>query len=141
MAGTKTLALPLLLALTACDTAGGQMVGPEGGFIVSDDGRVTLEIPEGALDQAVEIAIEEVEDRPAGAIGAAYAITPALTQLERPAELTYELAMDDADMAKAVIVTARASEWRPLADLEVDEETGLASASVMYFSTVAVVMD
>ena len=141
MAGIKTFALPLLVALTACDTAGGQVVGPEGGFIVSDDGRVTLEIPEGALASEVEISIEAVEDAPAGAIGGAYAIEPALTQLALPAELTYELAMDDADMVDAVIVTERAADWRPLADLEVDEETGLASASVMYFSTVAVVLD
>jgi hypothetical protein len=141
MAGIKTLSLPLLFALTACDTAGGQRVGPQGGFIVSDDGRVTLEIPEGALAHEVEITIAQVDDVPAGAVGGAYAIEPALTQLRIPAELTYELAMDDADMADAVIVTARASQWRPLADLEVDEESGLASASVMYFSTVAVVVD
>ena len=55
--------------LAGCDPMGEDVVGPEGGVVVSRDGRLTLDIPAGALDEAVEITIEEVEDLPEGAVG------------------------------------------------------------------------
>ncbi len=137
----------LLLGVPACDAQEGQTVGPRGGVITSPDGRVTLDIPVGALTREIVVHIDEVDDGPDGALGGIYEITPRLTMLRFPAELTIDLESDPeqrtlplADMADAVtIVTEGADGWSPLPDLEVDTEARIATASVLYFSSYAVV--
>ena len=49
-----------VLALVAGCESSGDSVGPRGGTIVSEDGRFSLEIRPGALEQDVDIAIHEV---------------------------------------------------------------------------------
>src|SRR5690606_4796921 len=43
-----------------------ESIGPDGGEITSRDGRLTLIIPEGALDEPTEITIEALEVRDLG---------------------------------------------------------------------------
>ena len=131
-----------VLALAACD-AEGDTVGAEGGVVVSADGRVSLDIPAGALDGDVTISIERVDGGPDGSVGRVYAITPRLTALNKPAALTYDLVEDgveDDEMGDAMLITERADDWAPLSDHDVDMETGLATGSVLYFSRYAVVL-
>ena len=137
----------LLLAATACDGEDVQTVGPRGGVITSPDGRVSLDIPAGALTEEIAIHIDEVDDGPEGAIGRTYEITPRLTMLLAPAELIIDLEGDPeqrtlplADMADAVIVTEAADGWKQIADLDVDTEARIASGSVLYFSAYAIVL-
>lgn len=145
---TKTLCA----ALTLCFLAGceqGETVGPRGGTVMSDDGRVTLDVPAGALSSEVEITIEVVEDAPAGVVGTVYAIEPAGVSLLFPATLTYDLAADDDDARSAafaglemndlVLVTEKADRWQPMADREVDADAEIITASVLFFSSYAVV--
>jgi hypothetical protein len=141
-------ALVLGLAFVpACDQ--GDTVGPEGGIVVSRDGRVTLEIPEGALSEDLAITIEVVDEGPEGAVGRTYEIEPRFTQLQFPARLTYDLAVEDgvsplglagADMSGASLVTEKADGWGPLADREIDLAAQEVSASVMFFSSYALVL-
>ncbi len=148
MATTKTLAAVLTLSLLAgCDQQG-DTVGPRGGVVMSDDGHVTLDIPAGALSDEVEITIEAIDDAPNGVVGRAYAIEPGGVSLLRPATLTYDLAAGDEDrsldlagveMNDLVLVTEKADRWQPLADRDVDAAAELISASVLYFSTYAIV--
>jgi hypothetical protein len=152
---TVMAALALGLAiLPGCDEL--ETVGPEGGVVVSRDGRVTLDIPAGALSEDVAVSIEAVDSGdvggPEGAVGTAYEILPFGTTLQFPATLTYDLmASDDegaqrldlatSDMADAVLVTEKAHGWDRMADREVDAESGWVSASVLFFSAYAVVID
>lgn len=148
MATTKTLAAVLTLSfLAGCDQQG-ETVGPRGGVVMSDDGRVTLDIPAGALSDEVEITIEAIDDAPAGVVGLAYAIEPAGVSLLRPATLTYDLAAGDearslelagVEMDDLVLVTEKADRWQPLADRDVDADAELLSASVLCFSSYAIV--
>ena len=135
--------------LGGCDQEG-DVIGPDGGIVTSADGRLTLAIPPGALDEDVMIAIEEVDDGPDGAIGAVYEISPKLTMLAVPAELVYDyaapgdaesLTLDAEAFAAAELLTEAADGWNRLADREVDIEEATISASIMYFSTYAVVLD
>lgn len=149
---TKTLlaATLLLTAIAGCDQGGtGTTVGRKGGIVTSDDGRLTLEIPAGALHHDVDIVIVET-DAPYGAIGTAYTIEPVGTQLVRPATLTYDVASDDADrsldLASAgvavedlALVTDKADRWMPMHDRRVDADDELVSASVLYLSSYALV--
>ncbi len=136
----------LITAAAGCDSDGAT-VGPRGGVVSSDDGRITLEIPAGALHRDVEIEIVEI-DAPNGAIGAAYTIEPVGTQFARPATLSYDVASDNVDrffdLAAAgvavedlALVTEKANRWMPMHDRHVDADGELVSASVLYLSSYA----
>jgi hypothetical protein len=140
-----------VLAATGCDE-GGDTIGPDGGVVTSRDGRVSLDIPPGALDHEVTITIEEIDEGPEGSIGRVYEILPSHTQLLVPALIEVDLgaAKSDGDvepqltaasMEDVVITTERGDHWVDLADLDVDVESQIASASVMYFSSYAIVLE
>jgi hypothetical protein len=140
-----------VLAATGCDE-GGDTIGPDGGVVTSRDGRVTLDIPPGALAHEVAITIEEIDEGPEGSIGRVYEILPSHTQLLVPALIEVDLgaAKSDGDiepqltaasMEDVVITTERGDHWVDLADLDVDVESQIASASVMYFSSYAIVLE
>lgn len=142
-----TLCLALLVAVAACDD-GSTIVGPEGGVVTSYDGRVSLYIPEGALEEEVAIFIDEIDEGPEGAVGPTYEITPRLTFLTAPADIVYDFGLEAeerqlplADMSNARIVGEGATGWAPLPDHEVDLEEGTATASVLYFSSYSIVID
>ncbi|NIP31116.1 MAG: hypothetical protein GTO02_15420, partial [Candidatus Dadabacteria bacterium] len=44
--------------LSCTDLLSKNKIGPDGGTIVTSDGRFTLEIPPGALEEEVEISLE-----------------------------------------------------------------------------------
>lgn len=147
MATTKTLAAVLTLSVLAGCDAQGETVGPRGGVVMSDDGLVSLDIPEGALFEDVEITIEVVlADVNSGTT--VYAIEPAGFALLRPATLSYDLAADsedraldlsDADMNDLVLVSEKGGRWQPMSDRELDVDAGILSASVLFFSSYTVV--
>ena len=139
-----------LLMLAGCDE-GGDTVGPEGGVVTSRDGRVTLDIPPGALQSEVVVTIEEVDEGPEGSIGRVYEILPSHTQLLVPAYIEVDLGAAKTDgeaepqltaaaMEDVVITSARENDWVGLADLDVDTDAQVVSGSVTYFSTYAIVL-
>jgi hypothetical protein len=140
-----------VLAVAGCDE-GMDTIGPEGGVVTSRDGRVTLDIPPGALDHDVAITIEQIDDGPEGSLGAVYEILPSRTQLLFPATIEVDLSASKGDgslepqltaatMEDVVIATERGEGWEQLADLDVDVEAEVVTASVLYFSSYAVVLD
>ena len=143
----NALCIALLLSVAACDD-GSTIVGPEGGVVTSYDGRVSLYIPEGALEEKVAIYIDEVDEGPEGAVGPTYEITPRLTVLTAPADIVYDLELDAeerqlplTDMSNVRIVSEGANGWAPLPDHEIDLEDGTAIASVLYFSSYSLVIE
>jgi len=140
----KLAAVALAAAVFApgCDGAEeGTVVGPRGGVVTSEDGRVTLDVPEGALADEVAIQIVEAEDAPGDAIGPAYVIEPFGLTFARPAELVYDVSDSAGEMdADAVqLVIERNDGWSALADCDVDTSNLEVSASVVYSSTVGIV--
>ena len=129
-----------LVTLAACDAAG-EGIGPEGGVVVSDDGRLTLDIPEGALGDPVEITIEEVDDLPEDALGPAYRVEPVGTVFEGPVQVVYNFGARgmEVDSSDVALVVERGSEWTVMPDRRVYGEEGLVSASALYLSTFCVV--
>ena len=64
----RRMAAPLALAalgmlLLGCPRTTSFDVGPQGGAVTSPDGRLTLEIPAGALDRSVRIRIQPLDER------------------------------------------------------------------------------
>jgi hypothetical protein len=152
MAATKTVLgiLAFSTVLAGCEAEGQTTIGPRGGVVTSADGRVTLEIPAGALDHEVVVTVGEVDEGPEGALGTVYEIEPRFEQLHKPATITFDLAAPDiegaesldlqGDMNDIAVVTEHADDWRSLADHEVDADAETISASVLYFSSYAIVL-
>lgn len=141
----RTAAILCLVCATAfgCDAAGEDAIGPEGGTVVSRDGRLILEIPEGALDANVEITIEQVDDLPEDALGPAYEVLPVGTVFSKPATVYYDYGAQGMDVEPQAmsLVVERSSDWSELADRQVHADDDVIAASALYLSTFCVVGD
>jgi hypothetical protein len=129
-----------LATLAGCD-ATGDGIGPEGGVVVSLDGRLTIDIPEGALEEPVEITIEEAEDLPEDALGPAYRVEPVGIVFEAPVHVLYNYGARgmEIDADDVYLVVEREQEWTKLPDRHVFGEEGIVSATALYLSTFCVV--
>lgn len=127
--------------LAGCDPTGDGEVGPEGGVVVSADGRLTIDIPAGALDEPVEIIIEEAEDLPDSALGPAYAVLPAGTVFNAPVHVLYDYDAAGMDVRPddIALVVEHTHDWRELADRHVFENERIIAASALYLSTFCVI--
>lgn len=138
------LTLTALVVATGCNEQQGVAIGSRGGVVTSEDGRFSLEIPTGALEQEVEITIEEVECDAPKAVGPCYELGPMGLPLLHPVSLRYEVdegVLDDIDVEHLELLTQREDVWRSLADSDVDLEHEVVVASAVYLSTYAVVVD
>ena len=127
-------------AAMGCDLEEGTTVGPRGGIVSSDDGRVTLEVPAGALLDSIEISIVESDDGPNNASGPTYMVEPFGVTFLQPAHLTYDVSdglMGDPELAR--LVTERDDGWEMLGDRRVDTERGEVSASLLYAAAICLV--
>jgi hypothetical protein len=80
-------------------------IGPQGGSIRSDDGRLTLRIPAGALAQATAFSFQTTtSDAPQG-IGPGYQIQPTGLAFAKPALLTAAYGRDDTNGSSAEALT------------------------------------
>ena len=128
---------------TGCDQGEGTTVGPRGGVVASEDGRFTLEIPEGALEHEVEITIEEVECDPPTAIDTCYEMGPVGLPLLFPGTIVYDVDPEELDGLTAddlTVLVEREEDWKPLADHRVDMVEAQVTASAVYLSSFAVVV-
>lgn len=143
---TARTAFALLLTTavaTGCDVLEGEGIGPEGGVVVSEDGRMALEVPPGALDETVEISIEVVAG-PQGAASEMYVLEPMGLVFAHPAELVFDYDDETASTDEAEALTMmvqREADWAYLPDQLVDTDDQTVSASVMSLSGVTVVVD
>jgi hypothetical protein len=131
----------LASTLAGCDALDVDRIGDEGGVVVSEDGRMALEIPAGALDEAVEITIA-VTAGPEGSLAPVYVIEPVGLTFHHPTELVFDYdaeALGDRDPEALVMVTHRELGWDYLPDRVIDEDDQTISVSLMALSPVTVV--
>jgi hypothetical protein len=139
---TMLTGLVAIAMLSGCDGQDTETVGPRGGVVTSPDGRVTLEVPAGALDQEVAITIDEVDAGHDGAVGPTYEILPRGLAFNEPATLVYDVS-EGMDVAadQVIVVTEAADGWNALADFDADMDAQLLYASVLYLSTYAPILE
>jgi hypothetical protein len=136
------IAAAAIVLATGCEQEG-TTVGPRGGMISSDDGRFTLEIPEGALDHDVDITITEVECEQPEAIDTCYEIGPVGMPLLFPGTIVYDIDPDQLEglsPEELTVLTEREQDWKPLADHRIDMAHAQVTASAVYLSSYAVVL-
>jgi len=137
-AGAGVLGLLLLSLGTpdACGMSSNDLIGPEGGTLRSDDGLFTLDIPEGALSEDVEMSIHDIDCELDGEAGC-YEVRPVGIAFSEPAVASYE-ATELMSMESVSIVALGTNGWWPLADADLDREEEVITASVMYLSSFSV---
>ena len=130
-----------LLLIGGCEAAP-EAIGPQGGTVVSDDGRFSLEIPPGALDTHVKVTITSVECELPSALGPCYRLAPRGLGFMLPATVTYELGgmeLDAVDRRALNVIAERDEGWNVLADQVVDLEDEVLTASALYLSSYAMI--
>ncbi len=132
-----TVLFASVVVLPACES-GENVIGPRGGEVVSEDGRLTLTIPPGALDHAVEIEISEALVEPDRSVNC-YHVSPRGTAFAIPATITYELEPEDMEAVDLTWVSERGGTWFRMADRDLSVEDMTLSASAIYLSRFAVV--
>jgi hypothetical protein len=146
MRTARTAFAALVLAstvATGCDLAAGAGIGREGGVVVSDDGRMTLEIPAGALADDVEITIAVVPG-PAGSASDLYVMEPIGLVFERPVMVTFDYDAETVGEGEAhdlTLVAQREADWAYLANQRVDHHDETLSAMLLALSPVTVVVE
>jgi hypothetical protein len=146
MLTARTALAALLLTsivATGCDLAAGNGIGRDGGVVVSEDGRMALEIPAGALADEVEITIEVVAG-PDGAASDLYVMEPMGLVFERPVVVTFDFdaeTLGDATADDLSLVAQREADWAYLGDQLVSDEDQTLSANLIALSAVTVVVE
>jgi hypothetical protein len=136
------ITLAALALSTGCYEPQGVEIGPRGGVVASEDGRFSLAIARLALEQDVEITIDEIECDAPKVVGPCYELGPVGLPLLRPGSVRYELYEEVRDDIEDLeLLTERDDVWSPLADHDVDLERDAVVASALYLSTYAAVLD
>jgi len=143
MGHTITAALAASIVVVGCSTQEGIIVDERGGLLVSEDGQFSLEVPAGALEQPVDITLEEVICKQPGVIGVCYQMEPVGLPLSIPGRVTYQLDPEDlagVELRAVTVLTEREEQWAPLPDRDVDVVEQVVTASAVYLSSYAVVV-
>jgi hypothetical protein len=115
-------------------------VGPTGGTITSADGRVSLEIPAGALAASTTFSIGPASSAPAGAVGTVWEIGPTGTTFAKPVVLTLRYDMNAGSPpagTNVAVATVVGDHWQRMPS--VLDGAGGAHAAIVHLSLWAVV--
>jgi len=106
-----------------------ETIGAGGGSLRSEDGVLTVEIPEGALSEEIEFRIVVTKDAPPS-IGSAYHVEPSMN-LSKPALVTYSYAgvdVSERDLEALRIGRDIGGEWEMLGTEKADEAASWVAA-------------
>ena len=120
----------------ACGLSHRSVIGPEGGVVLSEDGRMSLEIPEDALAEDTLISLDAIpcdeED-----LADCYTVGPRGVTFHRPVTAVYEAGeLDEIDSVTLLIM--RGDGWKRMPDARVDHEEEVVTGSMMYTSAISV---
>lgn len=117
-------------------TATTQQVDGMGGSVTSADGRLTLDIPAGALAAATSIGVQPITNTSPNGIGLAYRLEPEGTTFAVPVTLTFHLSTAEAlGIASTFVVTQYPDGlWYSLPNQQRDANAQTVSMSASHFS-------
>ena len=120
----------------ACGLGADAVIGPEGGVLISEDGRLSLEVPEGALVEPTDVSIESMPCEDEGLVDC-YFVGPDVVQFTRPVTVVYE-AGELSSMDDAVLLYESSDGWRRMPDAQVDREDEIVMGTIMVGSSISV---
>lgn len=120
----------------ACGLGSDVVIGPEGGVVLSEDGRLSLEVPEDALAEPTEVSVEQVPCEAEG-LADCYSVGPAGVVFSRPVTVVYEAAeLESMDSVSLLIKGSRG--WVRMADAQIDREDEIVMGTIMFTSSISV---
>jgi hypothetical protein len=133
-----------LAAAVACSSPAGPdgqpvtrlRVGPAGGQVSANGGRVRLTIPPGALAMDKDITIAQINSPASGNVGPVYDIGPSGTQFAQPVLISLRYVSADVsnvDTSKLKIATLSGGAWAPIAST-VTAVNSVVSGQIMHLS-------
>jgi hypothetical protein len=117
-------------------TATTQMIDAAGGSITSADGRITLDIPAGALAAATTISVQPITNTTPNGMGLAYRLEPEGTTFAAPATLTFHLSASEALALASTYVTTQHADglWYSQPNQQRDGSAQTVGVSTTHFS-------
>lgn len=141
-ASAPTPAAPSTIAITARGTAVGPidewLVPAAGGRLVSADGRLTVQVPPGALPAMTKISIQAIGNHSPGGRGMGYRLLPEDLAFTAPVKLSFHY--DDADiggsepLALRVAYQDAAGSWNSIRQRTLDATARTISVETSHFS-------
>jgi hypothetical protein len=140
---------PVVPAPTGPGTPTGEgvtaVVGPEGGQIASADGRLTVEIPAGALGEVAELSVVPIATLAPNGVGAAYRLGPEGTTFAQPVTLRFHYGTTDtagsAPELLAVTFQDASGYWHVPDNQTLDATAGTLSVTTAHFSDWSLLQD
>ncbi len=138
LAGLGVLALAAMSVgmPDACGLGSNAVIGPEGGIVLSEDGRLSLEVPQGALDEPTEVSIEAVPCEVEG-LADCYSVGPSVVQFALPVTVVYEAA-ELTSMDGVALLYKGSTGWIRMPDAQVDLEDEIVMGTIMVASSISV---
>ncbi len=111
-------------------------IGPAGGAVQSVDGRVTLDVPAGALDRSVRLYVRLGGTSVPGTVGPTYDIGPSGTAFAAPATVTFVVddVFDVDELGRARVATVEGGVWVALPAPALDEAAGTVRGTTDHLS-------
>jgi len=116
-------------------------IGPAGGSVTSSDGRLTLDIPTGALAAPTDVTIQPITDTtPGGGIGSGYRLEPDGLTSPVPITLTFHVSEAEALALGSILVVTQHADgfWYAKAGVVRDPVSRALSVTTTHFSDWAV---
>lgn len=120
----------------ACGLGSEALIGSEGGVVISEDGRLSLEVPEGALSEPTEVSLEAVTCEAEG-LADCYSVGGEAVQFARPVTVVYE-AGELQSMDDVVLLYRGSSGWIRMPDAQIDREDEIVMGTIMFASSISV---
>ncbi len=114
-------------------------IGREGGNILSEDGKVELIFPEGALTKKKKITIQPVNNHAANGRGKAYRMEPSGLQFEKPVTIVFHYSDDETygtlPELKGIAWQDERGKWEALPEVILDTAAKTITSQIQHFSS------
>ena len=114
-------------------------IDKEGGKVFSDDGKIELQFPEGALIKKKKISIQSVTNQVANGRGDAYEIEPSGLQFQKPVTLIYHYSEEEltgtSPEFKGMAWQDDKGKWQSIPDYTLDTTAKTIITQINHFST------
>jgi hypothetical protein len=119
-----------------------KIIGPEGGELSSEEGRLILTVPAGALKISTKISIQALSNTLPGSPGAAYRLLPHDVHFEKPVSVSFHYTDGDLKSTSAQLLfaayQAQDGIWRFLPGTKLNEANHSLTVSTDHFSDWAI---
>jgi hypothetical protein len=116
----------------------GKEIGPGGGEIISDDGRVKLIFPAGALTSNTSISIQPTTNTVPSGTGKAYRFEPSGIQFKKPVQLIFHYSDDEAETCPAdlmgLALQDQSGKWDYFDYEKLDSDAKTLTGYIQHFS-------